>query len=259
MVDSGYAHRVPEHFALPLRAAGATLVMDLHPSDRGTQGTHQGAICHHGNLYCPATPKALFDIGPLCRGAGKDETAAYDQRCEELSRYKLGRVTADDEDGYHRVACPAVLGKLRCPLRESSMSHGLEHPEVLSPPEHPPTCCTQATITVPPSVNQKTAQRHDYPSKAWRRSYARRSGAERSNARSKDPATIDVARGWCKVMGLTPMSLLLACALVVRNLAVADAFEQRRADDERRAAAGLSARTRRHRRRTLSDLVGASP
>ncbi len=258
VVDSGYAHRVPEHFALPLRAAGATLVMDLHPSDRGTQGTHQGAICHHGNLYCPATPKALFDIGPLCRGASKDETAAHDRRSGELARYKLGRISADDEDGYHRVACPAVLGKVRCPLRADSIALTLDHPEVLAPPEHPPTCCTQVTITVPPSVNAKTAQRHDYPGKAWRRSYARRTAVERSNARIKDPATVDVARGWCRVMGLTPMSLFLACALVVRNLAVADAFEQRRADDERRAAAGLSPRTRRHRRRTLADLVGAS-
>ncbi|MDA8184317.1 MAG: hypothetical protein M0035_07830 [Actinomycetota bacterium] len=35
----------------------------------------------------------------------------------------------------------------------------------------------QQTITVPPSVNAKTAQRHDYPSKTWRASYARRSAA----------------------------------------------------------------------------------
>jgi len=256
--DSGYAHRVPEHFALPLRAAGASLVMDLHPSDRGTQGTFAGAILNNANLYCPATPKALLDIGPLCRRASKDETAAHDQRHEELSRYKLGRIRKDDEDGYHRVMCPAVAGKLRCPLRDASMQLSLEHPGVLCPPEHPPTCCTQVTITVPPSVNQKTAQRHDYPGKAWRRSYARRSAAERSNARIKDPATVDVARGWCRVMGLTPMTVFLACALVVRNLAVADAFEQRRADDERRAAAGLPPRTRRRQRRTLADLVGAS-
>jgi hypothetical protein len=59
-------------------------------------------------------------------------------------------------------------------------------------------------------------------------------------------------------MGLTPMTLFLACALAVRNLAVADAFDQRRADDERRTAAGLPPRTRRRRRRTLADLVGAS-
>ena len=41
---SGYAHRVPTNFALPLRAAGAALVIDLHPQDRGTQGTHAGAV-----------------------------------------------------------------------------------------------------------------------------------------------------------------------------------------------------------------------
>ena len=258
VADSGYAHRVPAHFALPLRAAGATLVIDLHPSDRGTQGTHQGAICCHGNLYCPMTPTALFDLFPLARGANQDLTAAHDQRCEELACYKLGRVTTDDEDGYHRVACPAVTGKVRCPLRKTSMTLPFDHPEILHPLEHPPICCTQATITVPPSVNAKTAQRHDYPGAAWRRSYTRRSAAERSNARIKDPATINTARGWCRVMGLAPMALWLAVALCVRNLAVADAFSERQADNQRRAASGLAPKTRRRRRTTLRDLVNAS-
>jgi len=258
VADSGYAHRVPAHFALALRAAGASLVMDLHPSDRGTQGTFEGAISCNGNLYCPMTPTALFDLSPLARGASHDETAAHDRRAEELRSYKLGRLNADDEDGYHRVMCPAAMGKVRCALREGSMRLGLEHPEVLSPPERPPTCCTQVTITVPPSVNAKTAQRHDYPGAAWRRSYARRSAAERANARIKDPATVDVARGWCKVMGLVPLSLFLACALVVRNLAVADAFATRQEDDRRREAAGLATRSRRRRRTTLATLAGAA-
>ena len=258
VVDSGYAHRVPAHFALPLRAAGATLMMDLHPSDRGTQGTHQGAICHNGNLYCPSTPTALFDIGPLARGASSEETAAHDQRAGELASYKLRRVTANDKDGYHRVACPAVAGKVRCPPREGSMILPHNRAEVLCPPEHPPICCTQATITVPPAVNAKTAQRHDYPGKSWRASYARRSAAERANARIKDPATIDITRGWCRLMGLTPITLFLACALVVRNLAVADAFNERQADNARRVAAGLAPRARRRRRRTHSDLIGAT-
>ena len=256
--DSGYAHRVPTHFALPLRAAGASLVVDLHPSDRGTQGTHAGAICWNGNLYCPATPSGLFDLAPLSRGASAEEVAAHDRRSGELARYKLGRVSADDADGYHRVACPAVMGKLRCPLRKASMTLCFDRPGVLVPPEQAPACCTQQTTTVPPSVNAKTAQRHDYPGKAWRRSYARRSAAERSNARIKDPATIDVARGWCRVMGLVPMSLFLACALVVRNLAVSDAFFERQEDDRRRAHAGLVPRTRRRRRTTIGDLAGAA-
>ncbi len=59
-------------------------------------------------------------------------------------------------------------------------------------------------------------------------------------------------------MGLVPMSLFLTCALVVRNLAVADAFSERQRDDERRAVAGRPPRTRRQRRRTIADLVGTS-
>ena len=156
--DSGYSHRVAEHWALPLRLNGANLVMDLHPHDRGTKGTYDGAICFNGSLYCPATPTALFDLEPLSRRASKDEIAAHDRKAAELARYKLGRITADDSDGYHRVGCPAVAGKVRCPLKEASMRLSAERPEVLSPPEHPPACCVQSTLTVPPQVNAKTAQ-----------------------------------------------------------------------------------------------------
>ena len=56
LADSGYAHRDAAAWALPLRTAGAQLVQDLHPHDRGPKGTHHGAIIANGNLYCPATP-----------------------------------------------------------------------------------------------------------------------------------------------------------------------------------------------------------
>lgn len=59
-------------------------------------------------------------------------------------------------------------------------------------------------------------------------------------------------------MGLVPMSFFLAWALVVRNLAVSDAFSARKEDDECRRVAGLPLRTRKRRRTTLTDLVGAS-
>lgn len=258
VADSGYAYRVPAHFALRMRALGAGLVMDLHPSDRGTQGTYGGAICFNGALYCPATPRALFLIEPLSRQASEEETKVHDAHSAELQRYKLGKTSACDADGYHRVACPAVLSKVRCPVREASLALSFSRPEILTPPSHLPACCVQKTITVPPAVNAKTAQRHDYPSAAHRRSYARRSAVERSNARIKDPATTDVARGWCRLMGLVPMSLFLACALVVRNLAVADAFEERQVENARRRAAGLAPRTRRRRRKPIAELVGTA-
>jgi len=134
LADSGYAHRVAEHWALPLRALGAQIVTDLHPADRGPRGTFAGAICSDGNLYCPSTPPALFGLVPPARDASAPEIAVHDQASAELAHYKLGRLGADDQDGYHRVACPAVMGKLRCPRRAASMTLSHERPTVLCPP-----------------------------------------------------------------------------------------------------------------------------
>jgi len=42
LADCGYSSRVPETFAAPLRRAGANLVMDLHPADRGQREIFEG-------------------------------------------------------------------------------------------------------------------------------------------------------------------------------------------------------------------------
>jgi hypothetical protein len=258
LADSGYAHRDAGAWAVPLRAAGAQLVQDLHPHDRGPKGTHDGAIIANGNLYCPATPRTLTELGPLPRDATPGQTAAHDEKTAELARYKLGRLTRDDQDGYHRVACPAAMGKIRCPLRPPSMTLDRDRPEILQPPEHPQACCTQQTLTVPPQVTAKTAQKHDYPSKAHRRSYARRTGAERGFATAKDPASNTISRGWCRLMGLTPLMLFTATLLIVRNQRILAAWNARQAENTRRAAAGLPPKTRKRRRKTLTALATAT-
>ena len=100
-------------------------------------------------------------------------------------------------------------------------------------------------------------QKHDYPSAAHRRSYARRTGAERTFATTKDPASNNITRGWTRLMGLAPLTLWLACLLVVRNQRILAAWAARQDDNARRAAAGLPPRTRRRRRKTLTDLATA--
>src|ERR1019366_6211085 len=114
---------------------------------------------------------------------------------------------------------PAAMGKIRCPLRPPSMRLDRDLFGILTPPGHPQACCTQQTLTVPPQVTAKTAQKHDYPSAGHRRSYARRTGAERGFATAKDPATNDITR----------------------------------------AAAGLPPKTRRRRRKTLTALTATRP
>jgi hypothetical protein len=80
LADSGYAHRDAGAWALPLRQAGAQLVQDLHPTDSGPKGTHHGAIIANGNLYCPATPRTLPELGPLTRAATSWQATDHDRQ-----------------------------------------------------------------------------------------------------------------------------------------------------------------------------------
>ena len=105
----------------------------------------------------------------------------------------------------------------------------------------------------------KTAQKHDYPSAAWRRSYARRTGAERGFATAKDPASNDISRGWCRLMGLRPSCCSSRCLLVVRNQRILHAWNTRQEENQRRAAAGLPPKTRKRRRKTLATLAAGPP
>ena len=123
---------------------------------------------------------------------------------------------------------------------------------------HPPDCRQQQTVTVPPEVNAKTAPKHDHPSREHRRSYARRTGAERTFATAKDPASNNIARGWCRLMGLTPLMLWLACLIVIRNQRILTAWTARQDDNADRAAAGLPPKTRRRRRKTLASLAATA-
>jgi hypothetical protein len=259
LADSGYARRIPGNWASPLRRAGAALVQDLHPHDRGPRGTSQGAIIANGNLYCPKTPRTLLELGPLARSASPGQAAQHDAKTAEAARYKLGRLTREDPDGYHRVQCPAAAGKIRCPLRPSSMTLDRDRPEILAPPQHPQACCTRQTITIGPDVLAKTAQKHDYPSAAWRRSYARRTGAERGFATAKDPASNTISRGWCRLTGLAPLMLFTTMLLAVRNHRILTAWNARQDENARRATKGLPPRTRRRRRKSPAMAAAAPP
>ena len=101
---------MPEHWALPLRARGANLVMDLHPHDRGTRGTFEGAICFNGASYCPSTPRPSSPSSPW-PGGEREEIAAHDARSAELARYRFAVISADDADGYPPRHVPGRHGQ----------------------------------------------------------------------------------------------------------------------------------------------------
>ena len=71
---------------------------------------------------------------------------------------------------------------------------------------------------------------------------------ERGFSTIKDTATTTIARGWCRLAGLTPLMLWTACLLIIRNQRILTAWTSRQEDNARRAAAGLPPRTRQKRR-----------
>jgi hypothetical protein len=229
-----------------------------NPNDRGPHGTHAGAIRHNGNLYCPATPTPLLGLAPLHRGANAEQTDTHDRQTDELAKYKLSPITSYDHDGYRRVICPAAQGKIRCPHKPQSMTLAHDRPTILTAPQHPPTCCQQQTITVPPAINAKTTQKHDYPSREHHFSYHRRTAAERTSATLTDRATNDLTRGWCRLIGLTPIALFTATAIIARNIRINDAFHARQTENQRRAANGLPPKQRKRRRQTTEDHINAA-
>ena len=65
-----------------------------------------------------------------------------------------------------------------------------------------------------------------------------------------------LTRGWCRLTGLTPLYLWLACLLTIRNQRILAAWDARQDANARRAAAGLPPRTRKRRRTSLAELAG---
>ena len=88
--DSGYAHRDADAWAIPLRTAGAQLIQDLHPHDRGPKGTYQGAIISNGSLYCPCTPRAHYSSSDRSPATPPRTSRRARRPTTELTRYKLG-------------------------------------------------------------------------------------------------------------------------------------------------------------------------
>jgi hypothetical protein len=74
---------------------------------------------------------------------------------------------------------------------------------------------------------------------------------------TKDPATNDITRGWCRLMGLTPLMLFTTTLLIIRNQRILHAWNTRQEENARRAAKDLPPKTRR-RRKTLTALATAA-
>ena len=154
LAGSGYSRRVPQNWASPLRKAGAALVQDLHPYNRGPRGTHQGAVIANGSLYCPQTPRTLLELAPLSRAASPRAGRAarredrrgrplqarppHRRRCRRLPPRRLSRCRRQDP--------LPPFGRRRCSwtgtARRSSGPPGTRRPAAPSRPSPSRRTCS---------------------------------------------------------------------------------------------------------------------
>ena len=169
LADSGYAHRDATAWAIPLRLAGARLVQDLHPSDRGPKGNHHGAIIANGNLYCPATPGRCPNSAPSPGTPPRPNSRArhpvrrtgpLQARADHQRRPR--RLPPGDVPCHHgQDPLPATPGLNDAGPAAAGNPHPARAPAGLLRPGDPHG---------PTPDRAKTTQKHDYPSAAHRQS-----------------------------------------------------------------------------------------
>jgi hypothetical protein len=255
--DRAYSSALPSSFHLPARALGYELVFDYRKDELGIQAEHNGAILVEGTWCCPGMPKALIAATKEHR-AGKIDDDLYDKRIAARSEYRLKKKDGPDADGYERLSCPASgpAPRLSCPLRPGSELPRDGRTPVLLPPDEPPKCCRQTSVTIAPDVGAKHRQHLAYASEPWRRAYATcRNSIEGKNGFLKDTAHEALA---CparrRVRGIAAQSTLVAFLAMAANIRALRSHRELVADGGRERAA---ARARR-RRTSLEDFRPAT-
>jgi hypothetical protein len=248
--DRGYTQCLPEHFHLPVRALGYSLVMDYKAAELGRQANSQGALMVDGSFYCPAVPEDLITASSDKR-AGIIDDAMYKARISARASWRLVHKEGPDADGYERFACPAQgeHPHLCCPLRPQA--NALGKVPVLSPPPAPPKICTQSAITVAPDVGARHRQDLAFGTEGWASTYAAyRNTVEGWNGYLKDPAHEALAApGRRRVRGIAAQSIFVTLLLMAGNFRKVAAFRQMVAEG---TAERLAQRARR-RRVSLTD------
>jgi hypothetical protein len=245
-----------------LRSAGYKLIHDLHPARRGHTATVDGVVVIDGNAYSPGILNypQLVNAAPPPIGATRAAWDIYFNLIELRRPFLLpahGR--PDPAATSARLTCPALRGKLGCPVRGTIplvISKGV--PEVFTPPVAPlPPICSAKTVTVPTDV---LAHAQDagllYGTRAWYDAYTRRRPrVEGTNGIIKNPAGGHIEKMRLRVRGLARFSILAGFIVAANNIAAVDQWRSemaRTSVDNGKAA--IARRSRRHAR--IRTLVG---
>lgn len=241
LADRLYHYSAFPRWWQPLHRRGWGLVHDLRKEEHGFV-EYDRMRWVAGHAHCPATPDTL---GTIVRPAVDDKRKASREKFERAIKVReahaLVRHNLPDENGMHRVMCPALAGKVGCPLRAGTVPTAqtfrlplIEKPPSASDPEGLPTCCTQKTVLVrPPEQVAKALQPVYWGSREWADLYGRRTYVEGSYGNRKNSSTENLRRGLFHVTGLPLVHLMMAMVNVSYNLRMVENWYLRNLDRDR--------------------------
>lgn len=88
---------------------------------RGIAATYEGMVLSDGKMHCPALLTLQQAHDPVADyRQGKIDEAEFRRLMALRERLEM-RVHSVEEDGSVRVACPALDGRVSCPLRRSDL------------------------------------------------------------------------------------------------------------------------------------------
>ena len=240
------------------------LVFDLHKVRRGVTGRHRGAVIAFGNLYSPGIlsyPDLITQATPSPFASWK-EWQRYFTEAKLRESFRLHTNTAADDDGYTRLACPALRrgATVGCTIRDTVDLVGTRGLlEVLGTPAAPlPDVCTKKTLTVSPDITARSMDL-EWGSEAWYNSFVRRRPrVEGANGILKNPAFAALGHMNVRVRGRAKVGLFVAFAAAIANLRAGDRW---RAEVARirvlNKAIADATKSRRQRSHTLNQLLPA--
>lgn len=234
--DRHYGYKKFNRWAMELWKRRIHQVLDLRVDKPGPVDQY-GAKVIDGRPHCPGMAAHLENLSP---SEDSKQQAKFLRQIQYRQNFALRMVTGplasqskiatdelDPKVGVTRWECPALAGKVGCPLRQGTVvsARAAGFPIVPTPPiPEPdgslPKCCTQRTIQINPDRSMKYLQEDYWGSAEWERMFDLRSAVEAVFGNIKNRGTEDVRRGFVQVTGLPLVTLGVAAAAACYNIRI---------------------------------------
>ncbi len=225
--DRHYSYKEFARWALVLWTMGVRPVLDMRKDNHGGIDFN-GATVIDGTPHC-GVPEGLKVIDAPGLNATREAERAFEARIDERAQYAMQRnATAWSLAGKTRWRCPALNGQVGCPRRpgtsEIATAEGLP---IVEPPTTLTPWCTADTAGIPAIKQMKYQQEQYWGSRAWRRSFNRRTYVEGCFGTMKNHRTGNIHRGFMQVSGQPLVTLAVTAAVVAQNLRELESWYER--------------------------------